>query len=452
MNGENGYDRQSAEFNRLTVRNFPLLGPNDLQAVSADLELTLPLPALVRCQHAFGVRERRDPTVGELRFLGAVAKLWRTLPTSAYIGEIDAGEEETRVWRDICRKRAELCDDALPTLADVMEVAPRYLARAGFPAEEKRLFCGRTAETAANAAGAAPEIALTLGDLTAAVADRPAPPAFPRAALLLLSPTGNAPFADEIRAFFAAYPDLPLTPLALPAAEGLLPHLIRLSGVMLDTAAIPGSDAAKGPAGLTEVGRDALLFLAPEGALGALFASGAPLSLIGTTAPTGRMQVRHGVETTLSLDLSLIRSMQIMHTVTIAPANAPEIAPSAPVFAETDGKLLGGTIAGGEAEKAVLTLAAQAYRRGADLTHATLTAALETPIGHAGADRALRLAMGLHRAVAELTLPVAAPRLLSTSDGAPRLTVFLCAPKGPAREGAALPADFAEARALFYGQ
>ena len=450
MNGENGYDRQSAEFNRLTVRDFPLLGPNDLQAVAADLELTLPLPALVRCQHAFGVRERRDPTVGELRFLGAVAKLWRTLPTSAYIGEIDAGEEEVRVWRDICRKRAELCDDALPTLADVMDVAPRYLARAGFPAEEKRLFCGRTAETAANAA--APEIALTLGAVTAAVADRPAPSAFPRAALLLLSPTGNAPFADEIRAFFTALPDLPLTPLALPGAEGMLPHLLRPDGVTLDTAAIPGFDAAKGPAGLAEVGRDALLLAAPEGALGTLFASGAPLSLIGTTAPTGRMQIRHGVETTLSLDLSLIRSMQIMHTVTLTPAYAPEIAPSAPVFAETADKLLGGTAVEGEAEAAVLALATEAFRRGADLTRATLTAALETPIGHTGADRALRLSMGLHRAVAELTLPVAAPRLLSTAGGTPRLSVFLCAPKGPARGEIAAPADFVEARTLFYGE
>ena len=450
MNNEQS--RDTAAFYTLTVNHFRLFSPIDLQRLCADLQLSLTPATLARIQYVFRTRELRDPTTGELCFLSALARLFYKMPGSARLCVQQGSPEHLRIFRDLFAKWDALGECTAPTLPEAMDVTSRYLARAGIRARANGLYCGRATELAALSQGAFPSLALELSHTAAALTDASVPNIPQNGMLLLLSPTNKAAFADEIAAFLQANRDKQLIPLATPEQEGLFPHLLRFGGVILDSAAIPRFDPDKGPASLLKRGKGTFLFLAPQGAVSALFATGAPLSLIGTLAPTGKLQIHHGAQNLLSLDLSLLRSMQGMHDAALHLPATTEQSFSDPKFTENADTLLCGTEITSGAEQALLSLCTEAARHGADLSRATLTAALELPLD-AGTETlcaALPLLLGYHRAAAELALPAVHHRQILVSEKTPRLSVFLCAPKGAARD-LELPCDWQTARKTFFG-
>ncbi len=449
MNNEQS--RDTAAFYTLTVNHFRLFSPMELQRLCADLQLSLTHATLARVQHVFRTRELRDPTTGELCFLSALARLFYKMPSGSRLCVQEGAPEQLRIFRDLFTKWDALGESTSPTLPEAMDVLPRYLTRVGIRARNSGLYCGRATELAALCRGMPPSLALELSHTAAALIDTSLPNIPQNGMLLLLSPTKSAPFADEIAAFLQANHDKQLIPLATPEQEGLFPHLLRFGGVILDSAAIPRFDPAKGPASLLRRGRGTFLFLAPQGAVSALFASGAPLSLIGTLAPTGKLQIHHGAQSLLSLDLSLLRSMQGMHDAALHLTATAEQDFLTPRFTENADTLLCGTEITSGAEQALLALCTDAARRGADLTRATLTAALELPLD-AGTETlcaALPLLLGYHRAAAELTLPAVHHRQILVSEKTPCLSVFLTAPKGIARE-VDTPCDWQTARKTFF--
>lgn len=444
-------DKTSPEFNRMTVSNFRFLDAATMSALAQDLRLSCTSPSLFFIQHHYRTRENREPTVGELRFLDAWLSLHAKAPGARRILQVQAAPAQLAAWQDLTKKRSTLLDAEPPTLLDAMDTLPRYLARSGILPQQEALYCGSAEELAVRCRKSAPSLALELPDAAAALIEHPYHPTVPRqAALLLMSPSTNAPFADEI-ARLLSLPQLSRTvPLALTHGEGILPHLIPLSGIALDTETLPDFDTARGPAALCEAGCHSLLLAAPEQDVPALLGAGYPLRLIGFIAPTGRIQLRSGTQSTLSLELSLLRSL--MHTHTAALTLKEQISdPVLPVFTQNRDTLLGGFTCCGSVERAVLSLTGAAWQRGANIAKATLCAMLTLPLEDpASLAPALSLVLDYHRAAAELTLPALHHRILCVKEGSPKLSVFLTAPMGMTRTEE-LPADFQTARRLFYG-
>lgn len=442
---------RGAEFNRLTVLNFRALDANALHAVAQDLALPFAPAALAFLQHYYRVREGRDATVGELRLLGAFASKAYNDPRTMRIGGLTGEEEMLRIWRDVICKQKALQDTLPPTSSELTQILPRYLARAGIEARDGALFCGTNAELAMRCHGEQPELVLELAHSAAARIKVTPSPLPPRAALVLLSPREGISLENEIATLFSLPIGAYLCPIAAPNAEGLLPHLLPLGGVMLDTAAIPGFPTDAGAAALTEIGQGRMLLAAPEAAIAALFRTELSLSLIGTLLPSGRLQLRHGTESTLSLDLNLFRSLQAARTVT-PTLQPPSLSQSVEVrCTENADTLLCGVEVCDDVTEGLLHLATEAVRRGAVLEKATVGVLLALPQnGERALAAALPLQLELHRAAAELTLPTDIQRTILIDRDKPFLAIFLSAPKGAARE-ITQPKSFAEARVRFYG-
>ena len=445
------FDRNTAEFYRMTVTNFRSLDPQTFSAIKGDLGLCLTLDALQYICRYYAAREGRDPTVGELCFLDALAQTLCSMPDALRIKDVSGEENATRSFRDILRKREQLASSNAPTLPELMDTLPRYLARSGFTAANDRVYCATSAELATRCQGTPPTLVLELAHTAAALLPTPKPTYLEKTVLALLAPTGNAPFSTEIAQLLCAPEASYLSALALTGAEGILPHLLKCNGVQLDTAKLQGFDPDKGPAMLTKLGTNALLLCIAPQALPALLAYTPALTPLGTLTQSNRLQLHHGVQPILSLEMPLLRSLKKPHelTLTITPDVAATL-PTPSLVQNSDTLLIGLELESNAAE-GLAALAGAAYQNGADLRHCTLCEVLELPFGNAKAlPLALSLLLGAHRAAAELLLPMGDRRILCTQSNTPRLSLFLTAPRREART-VEIPHDFAAARALYYG-
>lgn len=456
-------NRNTADFTRQTVLNFRFLDPNSLAALRADLGLKLPPALLLRCREHFRLREGRDPTVGELRFLDAYVSVWRTLPGAVAIADAQGSEEDRRVLADLKRKCDTLEKEGVRlshTVTNLVEVCGRYLARSGIPPYHRDLRCGHSAELAALCPADTKAPVIECIDTAATLLKEDAAQQVPYPVPVLLLPTGREPFAMETARFFATHRGWGLKPVAAPLDEGLFPHLAAFSnGLFLDASIYRSYDPVRGAASLLPLGCRCLLFLAPHQALPQLFAEGAPIAPCGALNGSRRLVIGHGSETLLSLSFELLQDLRYAREVTpILPARNEQI--QAKKITEQSGTLLGGVTCTGGCAHAVLTLLGEAAAKGIDLRRITLSSALELPAAQEdGAAGALPHVLDLHRVCAELSLPSCNHRQLLRADLAePRMTVFLAAEHGAPREAdfaaawqaAADARDYAAMRALLY--
>ena len=345
----------------------------------------------------------------------------------------------------------ELGQQTPPTLSDLATAAPQYLARAGIHPFTDDLHVGTNEILAALAGGYPPRLVLELSGTSAALLDTPAPSLPAYGTLFLLFPAPNSPFATDIARLLAAYRTQGITPIAVTQNEGVLPHLLTLPGAHVDVAAIPGYDPTKGCASLCGCGRYCLLFVAPHELRSTLLSSGARICAIGALSETECLSFSRAGFPLFSLSIPFLRRMQEprVRSLTLHDADAPNTAPR---FAESNTELLCGMDLTAPREQDLLHLLCEAARRGADIAHATVALTLELPYPpspHA-LGTALPLLLCAHRTCAELTLPATTPRILHTNVSAPRLSVFLAAPR-TAPQDVTDVADFKSARALFYG-
>lgn len=440
------YTKHAPELTRAPVTGFCLFDEPRVRALTAELHLALAPQALFHIQHVYRTRERRDPTVGELVLCNAFAKLAHALPQALRLSAAEGDPALTASLRDLQRKNQALSEQAPPTLPQALEVLPRYLARSGFHPKEQGLCAAPKPLLTALCRGALPPLSLSMAHTAACILDeeqtRTAHPA--SGAMVMLTPTGNAPFEAEVATLVAAPIGKALTLLAATGEEGLLPHLLTLDGVTLNADALPGFPADGIPADLVCAGKNALLFHVLPQYLPALLAHGANLSVIGALTPNGRLQLYRGANTLLSLPLALLGAMRSAQApkLTLSPLRAQT--PPSCGFCKRQGKLLCGIELTGDTEEALLAFFRNAAARGADLAHATLSVTLLTPPGEE-AHRVLPLLLGYHRAAAELMLPAVRSRV-AVHRGAPLLAVYLVARAG---EACALDGvrDFAALRA-----
>ena len=453
------YD-QNAQFTRQTVCNFRFFDENTLLALAADLSLSLTQPQLTLCRDHFLMHERRDPTVGELRFLDALATMWLSLPEAAIIDGITCEQDEQRrCFADLLHKA-----DALPNTAHslpaLMDVTGQYLSRSGITPTHEHLCSGDAVSLAARCAGQAPSLTLDLGETAAMLAPAPAK-RYPFARnLFLLFPTGNEPFSVQTARFFAAHRDLELFPVCTPLDEGLFPHLLRLGGLLLDTTSLAGYRPEIGPASLLPLGKETVLFLAPDRAMPRFFAERAPVLHCGMLNGSRWLQIRYGSELLLSISLDLLYALRQQRKLspTVTKQEGKQITRGLTASKST---LLGGVMTTGSCKQALLSLIGEMAQKGGSLSRATASTVLELP--QATLDdtvtRSLPLLLDYHRVSAELALP-SCPSCRRIKDclAEPRLSIFIAAEQGAARDasfaaawqGAAASEDFAAMRELLY--
>ena len=445
------YTRNAPELSCSPIVNFRFFDQATMQLLARDLRLSLSTSALFHLQHAFCTREQRDPTVGELVLCNAFACLWHGMPGATTIFRIEGTGEGMRAIRDLFRKHASLCDQAPPTLPEAMDILPRYLARSGIYPRERGLYCGAIEEMETLSALHGSLLSLQLPHTAAHVLKEEHEPKrpLPAGALLLLSPTGKRPFAEEIRDLLDAPGFEAVTPLATPMQEGLFPHLLSLGGVVLNADALPDYAADAVPADLVRVGRDTLLLHAPHHLTPALLSTAPNLSLIGSTVPTGRLQLYRGMQTLLTLPMQILASLRATHTPLLTLPAAGAATPPVCKAVIKNGRALFGIEITGDAETALFAFLRDAAGR-ADLSRATLTAVLSLPEGK-GVENALPLLFGYHRAAAELSLPAIHHRQMLSKADTPVLGVYLTAPALQKEEMLDAP-DFAALRARIYNK
>ena len=454
------FDAYEAEKTRQTVFNFCLFDESALSSLKSDLALSLPIEALLLCRDHFRFFERRDPTVGDLRFLDALATLWDGMPDTAIVEAPRFCEDEhARVFSDMLQKASAL--PAAPRhLPFLMDLAGLYLSRCGMAPHHEDLRCAIPTELAALCgANGAPSLSLELGGAAAMLAAAPVASPFPKRSICLLLPTGNAPFANEAARFFAQYRGMGLSPVAVPADEGLFPHLLSLGGATLDVSSFAEYRPDVGAASLLQLYKDAVLFLAPEAALPHLLTGDAPIVCCGLLEPSDRFRIYRRGELILSLSTRLLLALRPCRRAdpTVGARNEKEIDRGFVVSSDT---ALGGAVAEGGCEQTLLSLIGELHDRGADLSKATATAVLELPpMQPQTLSQALPLILDYHRVLTELALPACHHRQLIRKDlTAPRLSVFIAA-KNDAKSdtdfaakwhSAAKTRDFAALRALLY--
>ena len=455
------YDAYETEKSRQTVFNFCLFDTNALAALKSDLSLSLPIEALLLCRDHFRIWERRDPTVGDLRFLDAIASLWQDQPDTAVVDSPTfQASEDARVFSDILRKASALS----PTphhLPFLMDVAGQYLSHCGMPPHYENLRCGHPTELAALYGGNTTALSLELDGTAAMLNAERTPSPFSAKAVCLLFPTGNAPFSDEVAQFFASHRGMGLTPIAAPLGEGLFPHLLKLGGASLDLSFFADYQGDIGAASLLPIGRNAVLFLAPDMALPQLFAERAPFVCCGMQNGTEWLQIHRKGELLLSVSERLLHALRPCRCVhpTVGTHDEKELARALRASSDT---ALGGITATGGCEQTLLSLIGEMAKRGADLSHATATAALELPPmqnAEAVLSTALPLVLDYHRILSELALPACHHRQIVRKElSEPRLSVFVAAKQQEGRDAdfaakwhsAAEARDFAALRALLY--
>lgn len=429
---------------RTPLERFCLLTEEELREVAHGLGLCALAPHLPLLQSYYRGKLHRDPFAHELLFLEAFAAkrpfAARTVTVEGVTGDADAELS----FSDVCRQRKALGDTATPTLSDVMKTAARYLKRAGIGTALRDVRIGKK-ETVACCEGT---LTLSLREAATTLGSAPDTQAQEGNALLLFTPSNAADASEEYRDFLTRYRPFGVSPLAAVGDEGLWVHLAATTGAVVDLATIldDGTPTFEIP---QQMGRDTLFLRAPERALPHLFGECTSVRLLGSLTGDGRLCISRGGIELAALDLSLLSSLEVRGS-TVLCATATEGCFSEPVFAWDEHLLIGGTEITGDVQHAVLALAASAWERGARLDSATLAAALFVP-DTANVSAALSLALALHRASAELTLPVTKACVLRTRGDVPYLSLFLCAERKEEREACA-PQSAAEARDLFFGK
>lgn len=434
--------------NQITVINFRIMDVPALEQMRAQLPLALPVQVLQFVQRHYLLRERRDPVIGELRFLDKLYanEAWHTFRLEEVLGT----EEQLRAFCDVCRMRDAWQEKTAPTLRDLTDTCPKYLMRAGIHPFVETLYAGEDTELAAMAGGREPRLSLTLPHGKAALLPLAPPDAPAHAALCCLIPTGNEPFASEITRFLGAHTAEQITPLGTVKKEGVLPHLLTLSGFSLNATALPGYQPLEGPAALLSCGEGCFLFLVPQKHLHALFAHPAPLTHLGNVQNGGKLQVHYAGVVQLSLDLAFLQSMIPFRPEHVQlPVATEEVQERA--FVTDRKEILGGIECTAADETTLLQFLKEAASRGADLTRATVTATLETPRARTreSLPAAVSLLLAVHRVTAELTLPAIHQKHVHADVEKPRLCFFLHAPLGAPRAVEDIT-DYAALRALFW--
>lgn len=421
-------DQQNMGITHQTVLNFRFFDANAMMALGNDLSLSLAVRELLLLRDHFRMRELRDPTVGELQFLSALCEQRKKKAAHTVITDLAGTDEEKRIFADILRMHTSLGPSPL-TLQAMMSAAGRYLARSGILPYHRSLICGATAKMATRAQGQNPALALDLRNISAMLAPAPKPRS-PRAqTLILLSPTGNAPFPLEIARFLASHSGLGVSPLAFPHEEGVFAQLLALDqGFVLDLAPFAHQLNCYTPVSALSVGKNAVLLCAPYEVMPRLIAEGAPITVCGVLSGNRTVQIRNGHGVLLSLPLSLLAQLRRQTALSVSPMQSAEQPIDRSITASQD-TLLGGICARGGCMRSLLSLIGELIARGADGDRMTLCCALELP--SRGDQNAVAAAipaiLELHRVAAELALPCIAPEILQHGDTAPMLTVFACA-------------------------
>lgn len=455
------YNAYEVEKSRQTVFNFGIFDTNALTALKNDLSLSLSIEALLLCRDHFRVFERRDPTVGDLLFLDALALLRQGQPGTAVI-EAPTFEvsEDARVFSDILRKATAL-STAPHNLPFLMSVAGEYLSRCGMPPHHEQLRCGHTTELAALYSSATPALSLELDGVAATLTPAQETSSVSKKAICLLFPTDNMPFADEAARFFASHHAMGLTPVAAPLDEGAFPHLLKLGGMSLDLSFVTDYRPDIGAASLLPFGKNTVLFLAPDMALPHLYAERVPFVCCGMQNGVDCLQIHRSGELLLSLSTRLLYALRPRRTAhpTVGAHNEQELARAITASNDT---ILGGITATGGCEQTLLSLIGELTERGADLSRATSTAILELPPmqnANTVLSGALPLLLDYHRVLSELALPAHHHKQITRNElTEPRLSIFIAADQKAKSDAsfnekwhsAAATRDFATLRALLY--
>ena len=365
-------------------------------------------------------------------------------PALLHVHTLVGDAEQSRVFRDVCRMREALGKTDHPSLVQVMRTSGEYLSRAGIAPHRNDLVVLPNAMAALHPAFT--KCMLSTSSASAVLSTKKPKPTPSVGVLLAYAPNDETNRSSAYATFLEEHASLGVTPVASVGKEGVLPHLLHTNGVLLD---VPMASADSGLD--ARLFADCLLFTAPESALATLFGKGMPISLVGKLTPSGTLRVLCGGTTFLSLSLSLLRSLCVERALKVSAARDSG-AYEPPCVQEGDDTLLGGITATGDVESAILALVGEVARRGGDFTACTLGALLETPRDNAEETlaRAMPLLLGLHRATAELSLPLANASLSSCDEGEARLSVFLVAKKDKARD-IVTPTTWQNARNTLYG-
>lgn len=420
---------ENIAFSRQTVLNFRFFDQEAMRTTARDLSLLLTERELFVLRDHFRTYEQRDPSVGELQFFSGAMRLWRRSPDSIEIARISGDDEQTRVWRDICRMR-EALPKAPATLTALMDTAAAYMARGGILPYHGTLCCDDAAEISLRAVKMPATPALRLGAVSAFL-DCSEPARCGHTDLLvLLRPTESEPPEETAVRFLTRQSNLALTPIALVGEEGMLPHLLALGkGFILDLFPFTAPEECTASSALT-VGQGTLLFRTSAEALHRLYEAGEPVIACGVPSELPCVQIRHGSDVHLSVSSVLFAALGSIRSLSIdlPPTREERLALR---VAETNGTLLGGVAVRGGCAEGVLALIGDMLQRGADPDRMTLTAALELPYvekqSKPVAD-ALPCVTELHRLTAELMLVCHRPQTISRAKQTdPLLTVFVCA-------------------------
>lgn len=451
----------TSDFCSKTVVGFCRLDAPGLTALKNELELPINLAGLLFCQNQFrGLF--RDPTVGELSFLGALTARLHELPSHMRLDALHFDVQgDARIWQDVCQKRRSLSGADPQTLLDVMTTSALYLVRAG-RAPRTKLYAIHPAEPTFIKARDTGALTLTLDGaaaFTGQCCTLPTP--HPGQVLLALTADADAPLDITAARFMRAFEALSPIPIAAVGDEGLGVHLAKLPyGAEIDTLHLPITTPENGAAALVDACRNTIIFATDPAGVGMILESGAPVIPIGKLLPNDRILVRDGMHLMLSLPRTLLNRWRSTHTVslTVPQYSGEPLAPAAVLC--TDGThVLSGTQIRGNALPHLMELLKKAHADGARFETASLAVMLSLPRTETPSPRALSLLLDLHRFACELALPTADCRLtVAPPHTPPTLSVFLAAAKGGEPEAAtaeqldeALKAgDFAKVRACVY--
>ncbi len=454
-------NRFTPDFCSKSIQGFCRLTPPQLTALKEELGLTVSTEGLRFCQRHFTAMHR-DPLVGDLLFLGALAARLYSLPQTMRLEELHFEDPSAaRVWQDICRMRKALKKDETPTLLDVMQTATQYLLRAGRGACATAL-CGTTAELSLATRGNLPREMLQTDQPTMVLQKPTAHPA-PHAGQLLLALDADKDhsLANTVSRFWQAFAHLSPIPIMVIGEEGLGVHLAELPlGVELDTLCMTEFAKNSSTAALMDACRNTAIFAVDANLADAMLTSGAPLRLIGRLLPHDLIILKNGMTVMLSLSREVLGKWYGTHALQLTVPREARHGEPTPVHCHTaNGQIFGSVMARTAALPQLMHLLSRVFAAGANLKSATLGAVLTHPCDSELSPQTLPLLLDLHRFTAELALPLAGARVITAAKGeAPTLTVFISTKANAPADSAAQElmqnalalGDFAQMRSLIY--
>ena len=315
-------------------------------------------------------------------------------------------------------------------LSCVMQTATDYLARAGREAYHKNLYCAPDEITATACRGNTPDLALSIGGISAALLPNVTGGA-PRSRqfLMALSAESELSLSCTIAHFLKTHSTFSPIPIVAVGEEGLGIHLSSLPlGAELDVMNLPGFDKERDTAEFVNACRNTVIFAVTETAAKPLLMSGAPVKLIGKLRGDERVVLRDGMRMLLSFPKAFLAAWQGKRQTALTVPPSPMCdEPIEITLTENETQLLAGVRAEHSVLPSVLRLLGTAFLAGGDIKKASLAATLTLP--HNAEDEALSLLLPYHRFAAELSLPTASYHIAIKESEKPVLTVFLAAKK-----------------------